>query len=524
MRVGVALALLALWGATAADAQVVPSRWRPDEMVVIGDCSVVLAVGAGSDLVYAVTTTGIGLFDARFDRWELPVRISAALLPPMGAPALVDPVDRSLWVGGQSGLLHYDPRLEVTETVAVPGGAYDLMFDRDDTFSGLYVRSRIGWHLVARGSGFLSDVTSLPPPDRQIRAPRIEEMQRTLPGLAARSLAPSDARLRSYRFTAGGEIRATGDVFVGTDGMGLLRLDPVTQALEPVPFGLVGTQALAVAVTSDGVVVGSGARDARRGFTWVSADLQRFRQDEGPPATGFRFTNVLDLAGTELDLWAATDRGVWRVGADGRAVREASALVGDAEVAYAVAQVPGGAWVGTERGLFFVDEAGESRRVDAQVREPVLAILPRSDTVWVGVMRGLGFVPPGGDEVLVPGQVADEPWLRDPVVALASAGAALVAATEERVAWRDSAGAWTVERAIRGEVGRIVALQGDAGGVWILGTSGLARFRPGGVAFQVQVQQADLPGLPRDLAVDDRYLWIATDGGLVRMDRRVLAP
>lgn len=524
MRAGVALALLALWGATAADAQLVPSRWRPDEMVVIGDFSVVLAVGAGNDVVYTVTTTGIGRYDPRFDRWELPVRIPATLLPPMGAPALVDPVDRSLWVGGHAGLLHYDPRLELTETVAVPGGVYELMFDRDDTFSGLYVRSGVGWKQVARGSGFLSDVASLPPPDRQIRASRIEELQRRLPGLAARSLALSDPRLRSYRFTAAGEVRETGDVFVGTDGMGLLRLDPVTQELAPLPFGLVGTQALAVARTADGVVVGSGARDARRGFTWVSADLQRYRQDEGPPATGYRFTNVLDLAGSEIDLWAATDRGVWRVGADGGALRQAAELVGDAEVAYAVAPVPGGAWLGTERGLFFVDDAGESRRVDAQVREPVLAVLPRGDTVWVGVARGLGFVPPDGDQVLVPGQVADEPWLRDPVVALASAGTALVAATQERIAWRDSVGAWTVERSIRGEVGRIVALQGDPGGVWILGTGGLARFRPGVPAFPVQVRESDLPGLPRDLAGDDRYLWIATDGGLMRMDRRMLAP
>ena len=524
MRRAVALALLAQWGATTADAQLVQSRWRPDEMVVVGDFSVVLAVGAGSDLVYTVTTTGIGLYDTRFRRWEIPARIPAALLPPMGAPALVDPVDRSLWIGGQAGLLHYDPRLELTETVAVPGGAYDLMFDRDDTFSGLYVRSRVGWHVVARGSGFLSDVSSLPPPDRQLRALRVDEMERRLPGLAARSLALSDPRLRSYRFTAAGEVRETGDVFVGTDGMGLLRLDPVTQELEPLPFGLVGTQALAVGGTSDGVVVGSGARDARRGFTWVSADLQRYRQDEGPPATGYRFTNVLDLAGSDADLWAATDRGVWRLGADGRAVRQASDLVGDADVVYAVAQVPTGAWVGTERGLFFVDQAGESRRTDALVLEPVLAILTRSDTVWVGLMRGLGFVPPGGDQVLVPRQVTDEPWLRDPVIALASAGAVLIAATEERVAWRDSAGGWTVERSIRGDVGRIVALQGDAKGVWILGTGGLARFRPGVAAFQVQVRQSDLPGLPRDLAADDHYLWIATDGGLVRMDRRVLVP
>jgi len=524
MRAALPLVLATALGTGAAAAQLVPSRWRAEDRVVIADFGLVLTVGAGSDVAFTVTPGGIGEYDTRFRRWGLPAQVPATLLPPIGAPALVDPVDRSLWVGGLSGLLHYDPRLESMEVVSVPGGVVDLMFDRDDTFSGLYVRSRSGWYLVARGSGFLTDVSSLPPPGRQVRPPSVADLERQLPGLAARSLALADPRMRSYRFTAAGEVRETGEVFVGTDGLGLLALDPVTQELAPLPFGLLSADAYAVARTGGGVVVGSGARGPRHGFTWVSADLQRYRQSEGPPATGYRFGTVLHLAEAGADLWAATDRGVWRIGPDGSALRQAPELVGDADVVYAVAAVGLDVWVGTERGLFVVDRDGESRRVDARVREAVLTILPVADTVWIGLEGGLGFVPPGGGEVLVPPAVADEPWLRDAVVALAMSGRQLAAATGARVAWRDSTGRWTVERAIDGEIGRIVALAGDASGLWILGVSGLARFRPGAAGFQIPVRREDLPGTARGLAADDRYLWIATEGGLVRFDRGVLGP
>jgi len=524
MRVATGLLLVTVWGTGTAAAQLVPSRWRVEERVVVGDFSEVLTVGAGSDVVFAVTPGGIGQYDTRFRRWGLPAQVPATLLPPLGAPALVDPVDRSLWFGGLSGVLHYDPRLESMEVVSVPGGVVDLMFDRNDTFSGLYVRSSTGWYLVARGSGFLTQATTLPPPTQQIRPPRVAELELRLPGLTARSLALTDPRMRSYQFTAAGEIPETGDVFVGTDGLGLLELDPVTQELRPLPFGLLSADAWAVVRTADGVVVGSGARGLRRGITWVSADLQRYRQEEGPPATGYRFGTVLGLAVDGEEIWAATDRGLWRVAPDGNALREAPQLVGDADVVYAVAVGPGGAWVGTERGLFVVERDGETRWVDERVREPVLAILPFRDTVWVGVAGGLGFVSPGGSDLLVPGEVADEPWLREAVVALAVTGQALAAATEARVAWRDSTGRWTVERAVDGEIGRIVAMVGDAAGLWILGATGLARFRPGAAGFQFPVRRDDLPGNPRGLTADDRYLWIATDGGLVRFERGVLGP
>ncbi len=519
---GILLVAVAL-GAGDAAGQYPSSRWRPEERVVVGDYGVVLALAAGRDLLYVFTPDGVGLYDARLRRWELPLPLPSGFAPPVGSPALVDPMDRSAWLGTQSGLLHYDPRLELVETVAVPGGVLDIMFDRDDAFVGLYVRSPFRWYLVQRGSGILTDVASLPPPDRQVRSTRVEEVMRRDPGLVARSpLALTDERLRDYRYTAAAELRLTEDLFLGTDGLGVLFVDPVTRTFERLAFGLLDRHAASLALVDDVVVVGASGQGARWGLTFLSRDLQRFRYEEGPAATGYRFRSVLDLATDGEAILAATERGLWRIGPDGRAVRLVSALVGDAVGVFAVARNPAGIWAGTERGLLFVDSAGDGMLVDARVREPIYAVLPLADTVWLGGVRGLAFVAPGADEILVPGAVVEDPWLRDVVIAVVESGGTLVAATRDRVGWRDAAGTWTVERSLGGEVGRIIALASDADGVWIAGTSGVVRFDPGRGTFPQALRREDLPGELRDVAADDRYLWVATDRGVVRFETRVL--
>jgi hypothetical protein len=116
----------------------------------------------------------------------------------------------------------------------------------------------------------------------------------------------------------------------------------------------------------------------------MSADLQRFAYEEGPPATGFRFRRILDVADDGATLLAATDQGVWRVGEDGRAVRLAPELIGGGIGAYAVARTDAGVWAGTERGVLGVDDAGDGLLVEAGVREPVYALLALADTVWLG--------------------------------------------------------------------------------------------------------------------------------------------
>jgi hypothetical protein len=351
---GILLAAAAVLGAGNAAAQHPSSRWRPEERVVVGDYSVVLALAGGRDLLYVFTPDGIGVYDTRLDRWELPLPLPPGFAPPIGSPAIVDPMDRSVWLGTQSGLLHYDPRLELVESVAVPGGVVDIMFDRDDTFVGLYARSPYRWYMVQRGSGILMDVASLPPPEQQIRSTSLEAVMHRDPGLVARSpLALTDERLRDYRYTAAAELQLTEELFLGTDGMGVLFVDPVTRAFERLAFGLLDRNAASLVVVDDVVVVGASGRGRRWGLTLMSRDLQRFRYEEGPAATGYRFRRVLDLAADGEAVLAATERGAWRIGPDGRAARLAPELVGDAVGVFTVARNPAGIWAGTERGLLF---------------------------------------------------------------------------------------------------------------------------------------------------------------------------
>jgi hypothetical protein len=55
----------------------------------------------------------------------------------------------------------------------------------------------------------------------------------------------------------------------------------------------------------------------------------------------------------------------------------------------------------------------------------------------------------------------------------------------------------------------------DGDGFWVAGDRGVGYVQLG-IPPVHPLRQGDLPGLVNDLAVDDQYLWVATDGGLVR--------
>ncbi len=75
-----------------------------------------------------------------------------------------------------------------------------------------------------------------------------------------------------------------------------------------------------------------------------------------------------------------------------------------------------------------------------------------------------------------------------------------------------------------GGLGDITALAADRGGVWLGGQTGVQflHFASGG--FTVAAGAGDLPGIVRDIAVTERYIWIGTDDGLVRMQRDAVLP
>lgn len=496
--------------------------WREDERVIITDQQVVFAVAATESRVYAATATGLGVYDRRFQQWAPPVTVADGYPREPIAAALADPADDAVWLATVSGVVRYRPVFRSFEAFLVPGGVHDLAFDRDDTFQGIFLRTASGWQLLPR-AGFTPIPAPPPPPGRRIAPLRAEELEARIPyirTMGAQVLL--DDRLRSFRFTSATVVPGTEEYYLGTNGMGLVYVDALVARIEPVPAGLLSPGAGAVLAVRDGVWVGSDEQGSRSGLTFVSEDLQRFAYEEGPPGTGFRASVVRSLAQRGNEIWAATDQGIVRV-EPGVATRRLQTVDGlpDNDV-YALASSPTGTWVATARGVVRIPPDTVIVLRTEGPRVPVLALAVAGDSAWVGYADGLGLAAPDGQVFEAPG--ADTLLdLRSAITAMTVYGDTVVAATPDRLLWRVAGGPWTVSR-ILGEVAPIYALAGDARGLWVGGRAGLARVRLVAQAVVSYPVPYDVPAAVRGIAVTERYLWVATEAGLVRFSREAIDP
>ena len=220
-------------------------------------------------------------------------------------------------------------------------------------------------------------------------------------------------------------------------------------------------------------------------------------------------------------LWLATDGGVLKVDpGSGRSRRFDLGSGLPSEDVESLAPAPDGIWVGTSRGLAVITADDRVVRIGS-FDQAVAALLTVRESLWVGSVAGLALLAPGEREPVVPAELAAQPGLRAPIAALGRVGDTLVVATIDQLAWRDPAThAWTLLRS-RADLGGLRALAGDAGGagVWLGGSAVLAFWDlPHGTFRALQIP-GDLPAPVRDLAVSGRYLWVATDSGLVRLER-----
>lgn len=79
-----------------------------------------------------------------------------------------------------------------------------------------------------------------------------------------------------------------------------------------------------------------------------------------------------------------------------------------------------------------------------------------------------------------------------------------------------------VERVISVELGDLTSVAVDRDGVWVGGTRGIAHYDIATRAFVFFNAPGDVPGPVLDLTSDERYVWVATDLGLVRFEKSVL--
>jgi hypothetical protein len=483
------------------------------DAVLVSDYSHVTALAASSYTLFAATPHGLVLYDRLGRGWRPPVTWRGPFHPGVARVALADAVDDAVWLGTTLGWARYDARLDGWTSGPVAGGVGDLAIDPQDPAGGVYLRGGTGWSYLPRG-GLVPFGGRAPPPGARRPLDVRTALSDAPQADAWRALILTDERLRGFHFTAAARTPDQADLLLGTDGLGVIKVDPLTGQWERLAYGLLAPGAGALAPGGDGVWVASRPRlGEREGLTWVAADLTRTAYIEGRGTAGLGFREGRDLLERDGRLWVATERGIARVDPRSGEVR----LV-DLIDPLVLAPAPDGVWVGSARGLVVVTDSGAVVPVGPSGPPAVLSLAVAGESLWVGTTAGLAVVPPGAAAPVVPPALAGEAVLRGPIVALALHADTLVAATPDQLAWA-AAGRWTVLRP-GAPVGRLRTLTPDAaaGVVWVGGSAGVASWRVGAGVFRA-ARPFDVPAGARDIVVRPPYLWIATDSGVVRLRR-----
>lgn len=505
---------------------------RSDERRVIGGFADVRAVAVSRRYVYSATGSGIGVYDRLFNAWLPPVSRASGLDDAQITALVGDPSEDAVWIGVPGAVVVYRPQTEQLQRTFIAGVPDVIVFDRT-TNGDAYVRATGQWTRVSR-IGTTTAVAGPPTASQLIVPATLSDVYQRFPAL--RSGSPllfsrqqSDRPLRPYPVVSGTwSPDQPNDVWLGTSGDGLYKVEATLQQATPIRFGLIERGVGAVALAADGVwAAGLGQSSLRGGLSFASSDLQRWRWIDGTitvPMAGMRATSMSLRA---QRAWIATDRGVVRVRLDGSEEMTAWTLLDglpDNRV-YAVAAREDGVWAGTARGLAYISDSSGSR--DRRTRglgvqyldnTPVYALQQVGDTLWIGTANGLMALPPTG---ALARPLGGDPALRRRITALAWSDTVLLAAGDDFVLRLAPSGGSEPTRMLAldvAQVGQVTRLAIDDRTIVMAGTDGVVLLqRRGGV--RVLRAPGEVPGPVLDVVMSREFIWMATPNGLVRFRR-----
>ena len=224
--------------------------WGPENHVLLSDFSDIEAVAASPWLVFAATTHGLLIYDRGARRFRRPVTAIDGYPQGRVRRAIADPAGNAVWLDVEPlGYVRYDVDGKTWTPGALPS---------------------------TQAGGTLTVEAAL------ARAPLVDAM---------RAAILTDPRLRTHQFTSAAATPDRPEIFFGTNGLGMVRVDKLTGEWEVLSYGLLAPGVGAIAPTPEGVWAAANARPGeRRGLTWVARDLSATRTSEGGGAAlGFAF-------------------------------------------------------------------------------------------------------------------------------------------------------------------------------------------------------------------------------------------
>jgi ligand-binding sensor domain-containing protein len=471
-----------------------------------------------------VMPDGVLLLEPQSRVWTGPYTPPDPSLLRRSGSALVDPIDQSLWIQLPDGWLRFQPNIELWEQGSAPGRVSQIAFDADNPAAGLLLLIGSTWYQVPRGASFPNPTT---PPRRLIRPLAITEVLRQSTGFAAlNGNGIPDGRGGLARFTSAAADPTGRGWWVGTAGAGLLFLPFGQMNAERIPYGLPSSSVAALFVAPNGLWVITDQFTGRRpSISFVAPDLGSVVWHEGPMATGLPFHWATRLVGSEQALWLGTDVGLLRIRNGGDAIDRLDEGRGlpDPQVLTLLAR-RGRILVGTAHGLAVMNDSGKVSYTSTNYTGRVTGLATVADTAWAGGAVGPMVLRPGG-ELSEPAGLDVAPSYHLPVLAMTTIADTVIALTTERLEWRDPvSGAWTLGPMLESSLGRLETITAGRGGVFVAGDRGVGHMTLSGLPGRVLTVPLDLPAAPRDLAVDDDYLWVATSAGLVRWRLDAIVP
>ena len=500
----------------------------------------ITGVAVTQRFAFVTSESAIATFDRLLDSW----------LPPVGEPdpspmrrilgVAAHPLDDAAWIIEQGALVRFEPTLGWSVRTTIVGSVEALFFDRRDPRAGVFIRSLGGWSRVSP-SGIAVPVVGgeLPPPADRIAPSSLEDLMRERPALRGYArLLTRDAAMRSWPPSAGAEAPEGGEVWLGTWGYGVFRVEPEFLRAVHEPYGLLDRGAGALALATDGIWTagtseGGFDRNDASALVFTSPDLREWLW-RSPNALGSApLPDARALVVRGRRAWLGSSRGAVRMDLDGDGLaRHVTMMHGlPADEVLSLAARLDGLWIGTARGLVLIPEQWDAAggaatpRVDGPVALPgtaVRALLPIGDTLWIGTDAGLYLMNGRSAAPVRIASAASDARLGRRVLGLAHHDSVVAVLTGDDlllVHARTGALLVTPAAANARTIGTPHVVRMDERTLWLGGTRGVIVIdRSLGTSRRLSSPR-ELPGPVRDIALTELFAWVATTEGLVRLRR-----